>query len=264
MQKEGEGLIGRELEAEAQDFRKRILGGDGVDPRPIVLFGEGNFTFSIALASLRTNGSDGIIATGWHVELPKFDDVKKKAIDYCKLNGKKMQLSDEEIQQNIANVSEVPDFTNNWQTGVNATSIPEELQVANKVVWFQCPWSLDLDGLIQGFMQEMAKKQVINDILVIGISTHEKYIERYGLENILGDGSGKTIIHGYRYLGHDENIIKMILGRGYKHEGYYEIHDYIIHTHSTLVFKREDVVDVSGLTKGMGGMGLDEEKAKSQ
>ena len=275
----GEGLIGHELQPkEAQNFRNRILGrdgenphmfGDSRNPRPIVLFGEGNFTFSIALASLRTNGSDGIIATGWHVELPKFDDVKKKAIDYCKLNGKKMQLSDEEAGSNAEKVSKVPDFSTTWQIQVSALQRQIDIRVDGKVVWFQCPWSdttrHTTAGLIQCFMEKMKQRQVIGDILVIGISTHEDYIKKYNLNNILGDGSGKTIIHGYRYLGHDENIIKMILGRGYKHEGVREIHNYIIDTHSTLVFKREDdVVDISGLAKGMDGMEVSADKKKGQ
>lgn len=227
-----------------------------MDPSPIVLFGEGNFTFSIALASLRTNGPNGITATGWRIEIPKFDDAKKNAEQYCILNGDKMQLSPQEVKNNAERVSEVLDFSNTWKNNVTALKFAKSLiNVAGKVVWFQCPWTVTNSrktaSLIKCFMQNMEKKQGIGDILVIGISTHKDYIREYNLQNILGERSGEDVIYGYRYLGHDNNIIRMILGRGYKHEGYREIHNYIIDTHSTLVFRREGDDDVSGLTKKM-------------
>uniref|UniRef100_A0A1X7V1W1 25S rRNA (uridine-N(3))-methyltransferase BMT5-like domain-containing protein n=1 Tax=Amphimedon queenslandica TaxID=400682 RepID=A0A1X7V1W1_AMPQE len=203
------------------DIWNDILGGDGVAPKPIVLFGEANFTFTIALASLRTNGSEGITATTYDSQLPTFDRAQATAETQCTPNGKKYKLSDEEIEDNIADVSGLPDFSDNWHTDVDATSIPDWLQVAGKVVWFQCPWTLismgSTENLIRDFMQEMARKQDIGDILVIGISTHKVYIGRYNIESMLGDGSGKSIINGYRYLGYDKNIIKNILKHGYKH-----------------------------------------------
>uniref|UniRef100_A0A1X7V363 25S rRNA (uridine-N(3))-methyltransferase BMT5-like domain-containing protein n=1 Tax=Amphimedon queenslandica TaxID=400682 RepID=A0A1X7V363_AMPQE len=279
---EGDIDLGPELKPpEAQRFKNDILGGVGVAPKPIVLFGEGNFTFTIALASIRDDWSSGKIspdygikATCWHVERPEFADARKEAEEYCIVNGEKMGLSTKDIRINTTKVSKVCNFSDTWQDGVTALKVAKDL-VAGKVVWFQCPWS-DTSSrttavLIQCFMKHMAKKQDIDNILVIGISTHEDYIEKYKLENILGERPGETVIYGYKYLGYDKNIIKLILQRGYKHVGYKEMHEKIIATHLTLVFRREDDVSdptkimdrLEGLDKKMDGLGL-KEKAKAK
>ena len=211
------------------------------NPKDVVLFGEGNFTFSIALASLRRNGSHGITATRYGVgALPQFDDVKKKAVTYCIHNGEKLGLSAERKLRNILAVVAVPNFSDTWRAGIDATKIPADLVVAGKVVWFQCPWSLDPATLIQGFMEEMARKQRGGDYLIIGIANHADYFGKYKLKNILGDGQEGVVFNRYGFIGGDKELIKKILEHGYKHEGYFDIHDFIFHDHVTLVFKREN------------------------
>ena len=226
------------------DQAELILGSEEEEPKDVVLFGEGNFTFSIALASLRRNGSKGITATRYGVgALPQFDDVKKKAVTYCIHNGEKLELSAECKLRNILAVVAVPNFSDTWRAGIDATKIPADLVVAGKVVWFQCPWSLDPATLIQGFMEEMALKQRGGDYLIIGIANHADYFGKYKLKNILGDGQEGVVFNRYGFIGGDKELIKKILEHGYKHEGYFDIHDFIFHDHVTLVFKRQDDLD---------------------
>ena len=243
------------------ELERLVLGSEEEEPRDVVLFGEGNFTFSIALASLRKNGSQGMTVTRYErvtadKPLPQFNDVKIQAIENCVHNGGYglngdgspwgLELNAEHIEENRQAVSAVPDFSDTWLADVDATNIPPDLEVAGKVVWFQCPWahpSDDIPALIRNFMTEMANKQKGGNYLIIGIANHGKYIDKYKLPGIPGDdGQGGEVINGYRFMGGDNELIKKILGRGYKHhsEGPVDIHDFIFRTHVTLVFKREN------------------------
>ena len=244
------------------ELERLVLGSEEEEPRDVVLFGEGNFTFSIALASLRKNRSQGMTVTRYErvtadKPLPQFNDVKIQAIENCIHNGGGgrnddgtpwgLELNAERRVENIQAVLAVRgDFPNPWRAGVDATHIPPDLVVADKVVWFQCPWahpSDDIPALIRNFMTEMANKQNEGDYLIIGIANHGKYIDKYKLPRILGDdGQGGEVINGYSFMGGDNELIKKILGHGYKHhsEGPVDIHDFIFRTHVTLVFKREN------------------------
>ena len=237
------------------------------NPKDVVLFGEGDFTFSIALASLRKNGSRGIIATRYEREtdenpLPQFNDVKIKAIENCIHNGGRginkdgspwgLGLNAERKVENIQAVLAVRDaFPQLWQAGVDATHIPPDLVVADKVVWFQCPYSITptTRKLIKKFFQEMNRRQNNEDYLLIGIAnkkiqcngrTHNNYIDKYYLPGILGGGQGTTPINGYRFCGGDNELIKKILECGYKHKGRGKIHKLIFSCHVTLVFRKEN------------------------
>ena len=239
-----------------------ILGSKEKEPKDVVLFGEENFTFSIALASLRNNRFQGITATFYKFgPLEQFENKKQQAVGYCTHNGGYglngdgstwgLQLNAEQIEENRQAVSAVPDFSDTWRTGIDATRTPPDLVVAGKVVWFQCPWDYNPDELIQGFMQAMESEhgQRVGDYLLIGIANkrteynerHYHYIDDYNLPEILGnDGQGGEVVNGYRFMGGDNELIKKILGRGYKHVGEREIHNFIFDTHVTLVFKREN------------------------
>ena len=223
-----------------------ILGSEEEEPKDVVLFGEGNFTFSIALASLRKNGSKGMTITCFGEVLPNFEEAKQKNKEYCRYNGERLDPKsiDEAIKANIEAVSVVPDFSDTWLENVDATSIPDDLVVAGKVVWFQCPWTLDSTPHvpIQGYMKEMDRKQAKGDYLLIGITTNEEFIGNYRLETIFGDGQGREAIFGYKFLGGDRNLIDRILRRGYRHKTilkeFDDLHNVLIGRYLTLVFKK--------------------------
>uniref|UniRef100_A0A1X7U5B0 Uncharacterized protein n=1 Tax=Amphimedon queenslandica TaxID=400682 RepID=A0A1X7U5B0_AMPQE len=248
----------------------------GSDPRDVVLFGtQANFSFSIALASLRANGSQGITATcfkedltrkptrgGYHATtLPDFNKSKKENLDWCITNGSYsndgtlwgLNLSNAKKLTNIKAALDVSDFSRTWRNDVQALllEIPDDLMVAGKVVWFQCPWiprsekRYSTSGLIKDFMKAMEKRQQVGDYLLIGITQHDDYFQEYNLEEMQLEQK----IYGYRFQGADTELIKKILGRGYKHEAYEkDIHGYIFNEHETLVFKKmsseEDFADM--------------------
>ena len=222
-----------------------ILGSEEEEPKDVVLFGEGNFTFSIALASLRKNGSKGMTITCFGEVLPNFEEAKQKNKEYCRYNGERLdpKLTDEAIKANIEAVSVVPDFSDTWLEDIDATSIPDDLVVAGKVVWFQCPWTKNHTPYepMQGYMKEMDRKQAKGDYLLIGMHTNEEFISYYKLETIFGDGQGREAIFGYKFLGGDKNLIDRILGRGYRHKTLkkeLDFHDKFLTRHLTLVFQK--------------------------
>ena len=54
-----------------------------------------------------------------------------------------------------------------WKFGVDATNLPDDIDVGGKVVWFQCPWIKKADTgsdkstlkLVTGFLKHMKDKQ---------------------------------------------------------------------------------------------------------
>ena len=121
------------------------------------------------------------------------------------------------------------------------------MDVKGKVAWFQCPWILG--GLTsrlvinKDFLKHMDNKDSEAEYNLIGISTHGKYVNKYELKNILSCEAQAGVVSKvdhYVFLGSDNELIRDVLKYGYKHhsEGQYDIHDFIINEHLTLVFKR--------------------------
>lgn len=133
----------------------------------LVLVGEGNFTFSVAIAALRQSW-DGIISTCYEQKTSpelQIDKVKLKSVAHCISNGLKLNTEPSTILGNIHHIiclQPPPDGT--WLFGINGTNIPDHLNVQGKVVWFQCPWlprtsqPKSVYFLIEKFLQHMASK----------------------------------------------------------------------------------------------------------
>ena len=208
--------------------------------RDIVIVGEGNFTFSIALAALRGSSWDGIVSTRYETEsqvpTPQFSDVKQESIEYCDSTA----LSDKIILA----IPSPPDGA--WKFGIDARNLPEDLSVDKKVVWFQCPWiprsiPHGIYDLISKFLQHMGEKQSVNDYVLIGIANHDNYVKDYLLGELLGENLSGPFGE-YDFLGVDNALIKKIISFGYKHESWretYDIHDRILDHHLTLIFKHQ-------------------------
>lgn len=256
-----------------QNLEGLVCGSKEEYPRDVVLFGDqAIFTFSIALASLRANGSSGMTAACYKQNLinpskygplttiPDFNERKRECLEWCITNGGFVRLTDEAKFTNIKEVSSVPDFSLAWRNDIDALKleIPLDLVVAGKVVWLQCPWvpgprltgpgpnsqvngSSGTSRLIQDLMTVMKDKQNVGDYLLIGIINDRKYMEFYYLAEILGEVPGDKIMFGYRFQGGEAQLIKKIFGRGYKHEAYEKDRctHMTFHDHLTLVFKRE-------------------------
>ena len=229
------------------DILRRLLLSEGRDRRDVVVFGEGNFTFSVALASRRQSW-DGIMSTRYEpisrdYPEPQFSDVKVEASQYCIENGERLGDADSTILSRVKpvlNLPRPPDGT--WKFGVDATCIPEGLNVRGKVVWFQCPWNKDdvpVHVLIAKFLNHMAQKQDAKDYALIGVANMTRYVKEYRIQDLLDASFKEDCTHQYKFLGADKKMIEKILGYGYHHEGHYDIHDYILTSHITLVFRRK-------------------------
>ena len=212
----------------------------------VVVFGEGNFTFSIALAS-RRGSWDGITSTRYEPisdehPMPAFSDVKEETLRYCISNGRLFGDASDVILpkvEQVLDLSSPPDDT--WRFDVDATRIPEGLQVGGKVAWFQCPWisnNLETGRLVADFLEHMRDRQGPGDYSLVGIVTKFPYVKNYRLGELLGDGLANRHTHNYEFLGADQNFVRELLQYGYHHQGCVERHDRFVHWHITLVFRR--------------------------
>ena len=221
----------------------------------VVLVGEGNFTFTVALAAIRGSWN-GIVSTRYEAESkyyprPQFDQVKGECIRFCRSNGKSLGINSDTIQRYIDNVERVEPPPTDWLFGIDATHTPEYLTIKGAVVMFQCPWLPDGDPngtpatLITKFLKHMSTKQNVGDFALIGITKKFPYVKKYDLEGLLGanlsrgtDSSGK-----YNFLAADDTFIQEILKHGYHHQSSHDdrdIHDKLISDHITLIFRRND------------------------
>ena len=237
------------------DELRGILIPDEGERREVVIFGEGNFTFSLAFAGLRQSWN-GITSTR-HKQIsddypePQFHEVQVKTIKYCVSNGRRLENGPDAILQTvdtIVNLQSPPPDT--WKYGVDATAIPDNLHVRGKVAWFQCPWipraergdrDMSTDELVVAFLQHMCVKQNRNDYVLIGITERFPYVKDYRLQDprLLGEGLANEEVLGYQFLGADKTLVQDILRHGYKHEGAIDIHDRILQHHITLVFRKQ-------------------------
>ncbi len=228
------------------------------EPQPdVVIFGEGNFTFSVAFAALRQSWN-GITSTRFEavspfVPEPQFPEVQLEAITYCIHNASKAFNFTKEVEleakartlDRVAEVLQLPYPrtwpTQTWRFGVDATNIPQGLDVGGKVVWFQCPWvprtrcNQTTFKLISSFLTCMAGRQGAGDYVMIGIVTLFQYVIEYKLKSLLQHADKVK----YKFVGADEELIKDILERGYHHKAVVgDIHDKIFNHHLTLVFRK--------------------------
>ena len=210
----------------------------------IVIFGEGNFTFSVALAALRGRWN-GITTTKKEVVVkPDLWDVILECIEYCISNGRDLKDADSTIVSNVKKIVDVKSFDQTWhyQHGVDATTT--DMIVQNKVVWFQCPWIPQedegrTDTLVKRFIDHMGDLQATGDYLLIGITKCFPYVCNYDLQSLLGENLKANEYKSYKFIGGDKELIKQLLQLGYRHEGVSDIHKEILKHHLILVFQKK-------------------------
>ena len=239
--------------------------------KPIVIFREGNFTFSIALAALRGSSWDGIVSTVKH-ESPVQNwwvNSKKLSIKYCVLNASDYEKPDSKKRtaSNILDVFDLPSppagalmyaiadadgpggpLSAEDRIFRDSTTLPRDRSVKNKVVWYQCPWiqghpGCEIYDLILKFLKCVGKKQSENDYVLIGIVNQFPYVKEYELYKLQLFGENPSgPVQAYEFLGADNTLIEKIIRFGYKHETVnndHDIHEKILFDHLTLVFKHK-------------------------
>jgi hypothetical protein len=254
--------------------------------KDLVIFGEGNFTFTVALAAARRythferlksefcgqmTPSDAEIQAGvaasWHgltstrledqnhKDVPSFD----KVIELNTLMIRKNLVYDPMLCDEMClNVVSVPPPIKPWLYGVDATTIRNPSLIDKDVVWFQCPWAWPLNeipSLLQSFMRQMNQKE--GGILLIGIINDEDCIHAYGLGELgLFDGRGFS---GYEFMGVDNQLIDdLLMNYGYCYEGMegasdngtiIDIHRVYSDSHVTLIFEKADEGSIPSSSK---------------
>lgn len=220
----------------------------------VILFGEGNFTFSVALAAIQ-GGWSRITSTRYEPDSlwnpkPSIEHVKEECKTYCRKNGGTLSVDPDTIKENIKAIEGVqtPEPTH-WLCGVNATNLRRDLTVKGKVAWFQCPWvelprctpTRNSGTLMTDFLTHMATKQARGDYVLIGICTKFPYVKSYYLASLLDftQEGAPSKCSPYAFVGADNSFIKKILQFGYHHQGVTDIHDDIIREHITLIFKKK-------------------------
>ena len=240
-----------------------LLTGLLIRERKSVLFvGEGDFTFTVAFATLResekprhsiTNPGvwDGITSTRYERisvkhRRPNFD----KIVNDCRSSfTSNLQHTDETTWRQRCVFDELtpPPPPQCWQFGVDARNIASFSARNPDVVWFQCPWLLPeepitISTLIHSFLVNTWEWLEPGKYVCIGITTHEMYVDRYELEKILGKRRGKSDILGkYVLCGADQKLVRNVLKFGYHHQGItdVDIHKMIKNHHITLVFRKK-------------------------
>uniref|UniRef100_A0A1X7U653 Uncharacterized protein n=1 Tax=Amphimedon queenslandica TaxID=400682 RepID=A0A1X7U653_AMPQE len=86
------------------DFLSRLL--TGPQAKEIVIYGEGNPLFDIALATARNNSWEGISYGVRHVF--KFEEKKLRSIEQCSQMGRQQGLSELEIMKKIQDTLKTP------------------------------------------------------------------------------------------------------------------------------------------------------------
>ena len=123
-----------------------------------------------------------------------------------------------------------------WRYGIDARDIPSDLIPEDGVVWFQCPWVPSdtkeqgkTSELITAFLQGLVSK---TQYVCVGVTSKSKYLEMYNIEAI----KEKTKKE-YQYIGHDSELVKMVLSFGYHHvsviSDYKDIHSMLLDHHVT-------------------------------
>ena len=218
------------------------------DQLDVIVVGEGDFTFSLALAAMRGSWN-GITSTCYEDKPFNFAEVKLNTIDWCIKNGREFNLDAERILCNVSAVHKVqkcPDTcvkTNvncklfDFSTHCNWRSTDDK----RNIVWFQCPWDKKPDLLIRDFMKHMVCQQSKDDYVVIGIAECQHYTERYDLPKLF-----EVYSEEYEFCGADKDFIKDVLAHGYHHKSCTfhhrvfneDIHRFIFRYHTTLVFRK--------------------------
>lgn len=212
---------------------------------PIITFGEGNFTFVTALASIRGSW-DNILGTTLH-DIPDF----------------RQTLQTVETNRRFKPTEEVGfPSSYNYLGGIDATNfdlyeLKAKLICANKLyhsrfrfrlaLWFQCPWGYNEStaDLIKSFIKE-AGTQEFAGFICIGIVNFFPHVTKYELDGILNVSDNELTgmdsfaeLHGFRFVEASREYSQRLIDHGYRHEGKIDIHDKIKKNHLTLVFEKK-------------------------
>ena len=204
------------------DFLSSLL--TGPQAKEIVLFGEDNFTFDIALATARDNSWDGISHGARH--LLQFQKKKLQSIGHCSRMGQQQRLNEIEIMKKIEDTLKTP---------------APPSGVKSKVVWYQYPWT-EGEPKIEEVIDEMKDQQQKGDYLLFGVYSGSS--TDYGI-HVQVTGTQKNVVNtfpNYSFLGVDRKFVNKLVSYGYHNNRKHvlmRINNHQSGEHQTLVFKKK-------------------------
>uniref|UniRef100_A0A1X7TIU3 Uncharacterized protein n=1 Tax=Amphimedon queenslandica TaxID=400682 RepID=A0A1X7TIU3_AMPQE len=208
----------RQIQLDEIDFLSSLL--TGPQGKEIVIFGENNFTFDIALATVRNNSWDGI-SRG----VNKFEEKKLRSIELCSQMGRKQCLSQTETMKIIQNMLKTP------------APLPE---VKGKVVWYQYPWTEGGPQLSE-VINEMKDQQQSGDYLLFGVLNESKI--DYGIASDWPFNSSFNKVtydqSNYSFLGVDKKFVNKLVSHGYCNHHGVNYDELVLCEHLTFVFEKK-------------------------
>uniref|UniRef100_A0A1X7SGE0 Uncharacterized protein n=1 Tax=Amphimedon queenslandica TaxID=400682 RepID=A0A1X7SGE0_AMPQE len=167
------------------DFLSILL--TGPEAKEIVIFGEDNPTFDIALATARNNSWEGISYGVRHVL--KFQEKKLRSIELCSKMGRQQGLSEIEIMSRFQDMLKTP---------------APPPKVKGKVVWYQYPWTKK-ELSVKEVVDEMEDQQKKGDYLLLGkLSNADCY---------------SSDCPNYSFFGIDRKFVNKLVSYGYCYQG---------------------------------------------
>ena len=222
------GLFGQQMQIPTHiqfdeiDFLSSLL--TGPQAKEIIIFGEDNFTFDIALATVRNNSWDGISHGARH--LLQFQKKKLQSIGHCSQMGQQQHLSEIEIMKKIEDTLRTP---------------APPSGVKGKVVWYQYPLR-DNRPKIEEAINEMKDQQQKGDYLLFGVYSGSS--TDYGI-HIQVKGTQQNVVNtfpNYSFLGVDRKFVNKLVSYGYHNQSKHAFMGVAYHQsseHQTLVFKKK-------------------------
>ena len=189
----------------------------GPQAKEIVIFGEDNPLFDIALATARDNSWDRISYGVRHVL--KFEEKKLQSIEQCSQMGRKQRLSEIEIMKKIQDTLRTP---------------APPSRVKGKVVWYQYPWSNNGPKITE-VIDEMKDQQQKGDYLLFGVLSGSKIDYGIHIQNNV-----VNTFPNYSFLGVDKKFVNKLVSYGYNnYVAFMGFNSHQSGEHQTLVFKKK-------------------------
>lgn len=227
------------------------------DKKPVLFLGEGNFSFSTAIAARR--GSWDEICATVNDQVPG----NSAALNHKKLlaqinNVIKENLTPTKALDRIHAIASLKDGNPTRVGEIDATDLSgffnpqataDERRRLRRNIYFQCPWTNpgSQTSFLNSIITSAANVQRPGNYLYFGLTKHTSYAPQYGLDDVIAHAEAL----GYERLEDDNSITTVAIAYGYHHhsDSLHDLHDLIRPHHYTLCLKKRDDDDTEDLPK---------------
>lgn len=218
-----------------------------VDEQPVLLLGEGTFTFSTALAALRGSW-DKICATERNTNVPDYYMVTVNQLKHIVEDEENSEEDENGVRyvpcRTLSQIIKLADQPRLWISGIDATKLSDfffpysDRENFKRNIYFQCPWAYpgSTAELLRDIVLSSASVQKYGDYLFFGLTKAAQYVPAYDLTAL----KIYAETHGYHQLEEDTMLVNESLKFGYYHysPSGYDIHSKLRSHHYTLCFVR--------------------------